>query len=453
MAFSLRPTATAIGLYRRMKASLWFTPALWVLGGIGLVSLFVTVGPQLPDPVLGLFPAAESDTVRAMLQLLASSTLTVATVTFSILMVVLTMTASTFSPRALSGFMRDGVNQNTLGIFLGGFAFGVTGILLLRLASYSEHFLGLFVLVAMAVAFTVLGALVYFIHHTATEVQITNLVLRLHKEAEAVLTRFLAMEKAGREQARGLAMLPSDPPGAVNALAAGYVEVLDQDRLLALAAQHDLVLRVTRRAGEFATGGMPLCHAWPADRLTEAAADGIRSAYAVGAQRTTESDPLLGMELLAEIAVRALSPGINDPNTAVNCLNYLGDLLVRIARHDLPRLAMHDEEGRLRLVIATPDFRAFLERSLLGIAGAGAGHVQVVLALLGVLHDIATVTQDRARRTLIGQTARAIATLSLDQLALEREREQLQEALETLESVLAARSDPTAPSLKAASAG
>jgi uncharacterized membrane protein len=153
--FFLKLPAAILGLYRRVISSLWFTPSLYVLGSVLLVALVMEGGRYLPESTLQLLPASDSVTVRGALQLLASSTLTVATVTFSILMVVMTMTASTFSPRALSGFMRDRVDQNTLGVFLGGFALGAGGILLLQPehAYYHPRLLGLVLLI------TVIGAL------------------------------------------------------------------------------------------------------------------------------------------------------------------------------------------------------------------------------------------------------------------------------------------------------
>jgi uncharacterized membrane protein len=437
MPFSLKPPAAAVGFYRRVTSSLWLTPALYVLGGIMLASLVVWIGPHLPELALRLFSASESATVKSALQLLASSTLTVATVTFSILIVVLTMTAANFSPRALSGFMRDSVDQNTLGIFLGAFAFGAASILLLRPTPYDDRFYGLVLLVTMTIAFLVLCALVYFIHHTATAVQVTNLVVRLHREADEALTQFLGSAEGEKEKSTAPAMLPSEPSGTVDARTAGYIQVLDRDRLFALADAHGLVVRVRRHTGNFATRGITLCEIWPAESLTPELSDEFRAAYAVGAQRTAERDPLLGMELLAEIALRALSPGINDPNTAVNCLDYLGDLLVRIAGQELPQHEVYDESGRLCIVYAAPDFRDFLERSLLGIAGASAGHARVVLTLLRVLRDVASVTQSRARCRTVETTARAIADRALRELAFEREREQVRGAMGKVDAVWA----------------
>jgi uncharacterized membrane protein len=439
MPYFLQPPAAVVGLYRRVTSSLWFTPGLYVLGGILLVSLVIGLGPHLPRSVLRLFPASDPVTVNGALQLLASSALTVATVTFSILMVVLIMAASSFSPRALAGFMRDRVDQNTLGMFLGAFAFGVGGIVLLQPgpASYDQRFLGLFLLLTVLLGCLVLGALVYFIHHTATALQIGNLVVRLHREADAALARFLQHAESELGQWKAPADLPSDPPGTVAAEAAGYIQVLDRDRVFRLAVTHDLVVVVRRHTGDFATRGIALCDVWPATSLTTDVADGLRAAYAVGAQRTAERDPLLGLELLAEIALRALSPGINDPATAVNCLDFIGDLLVRLAAHELPPQQLYDGEGRLRVVFVAPDFRDFLERSLLGIAGAGAGHARVVSTLLRVLHDVASVTQERERCSMIKKAASAIADLALQKLAFEREREQVEEALAKLDAVWA----------------
>jgi uncharacterized membrane protein len=399
------------------------------------VTLVIEGGQYLSASALQLFPAADSVTVRGALQLLASSTLTVATVTFSILMVVMTMTASTFSPRAVSGFMRDRVDQNTLGVFLGGFAFGAGGILLLQPepAYYDPRLLGLVLLITVIGAYLVLCALVYFIHHTATALQISNLIVHLYRDADVALTRFLMHSESEMKQSTVAMDLPSELAGEVEARAAGYIQVLDRQHIFRLAVAHNLLVRVIRHTGDFATRGSALCEVWPAARLTPEVADGFRAAYAVGARRTSERDPLLGMDLLAEIGVRALSPGINDPSTAVNCLDFIGDLLVRLAVHELPRQEMRDEEGRLRVLVAGPEFRDFLERSLLGIAGAGAGHARVVLSLLRLLRDVASVTKDRARCSTIETTAKAIADLALQKLAFEREREQIREAIEKLE--------------------
>lgn len=432
MPFSIQPPPVTIGLYRKIAASLWFAPALYAAGGLLLAYLLVEGGRRLPEPLLELFLKSKPDTVKDVLQLLASSTLTVTTIAFSVLMVVLTMTASNFSPRALTGYLRDRINQNTLGVFIGGFAFSAAGIVLMQLRSYDERVLGLFMLATLAVSFLALGALVYFIHYTANAVQITNLVVRWHREADAALARFLALSETEKQQPQTPPALPSVSPGAVNARTAGYIQVLDRDRVFGLAVDHDLVVRVLQPAGGFAARGVPLCEVWPAGSLSPELADGIHTAFAIGAERTAEADPLLKMELLTEVAIRALSPGINDPNTAVNCLHYLCDLLVRIARHQLPRQVLYDDDGAVRLVIASPGFRDFLESSLLGIASAGAGHARVALTLLGILHDLASVTPDPERRAVIEKTAYTIADLAFEQLSFEREREQVRDAVERL---------------------
>jgi uncharacterized membrane protein len=435
MPFSLRPPAIVVELYRRVTSSLWFVPALAVLAGMALAVIVFAIAPLVPSSALKLFPEVEAAAVKDVLRLLASSTLTVATVTFSILMIVLTMTASTFSPRALAGYMRDRVNQATLGIFLGGFAFGLTASLLTRVSDYDQRVLGLLVFVAVAAALLVLATLVYFIHHTATAVQITNLVLRLHMSADRALDRFLAALPEERRNAPLPAAYATAPPATVESRAVGYVQVLAIQDLRDLAIRHDVVVRTVRCAGDFAVRRMPLCEVWPAGRLSSELADAIRGAYALGEQRTSESDPLLGMELLAEVAVRALSPGTNDPNTAVNCVRYLGDLMVRLADHPLPDRTLQDDDDMIRVIVPTPEFREFVERPLLPISRSGSGPFSVVLAVLSLLGDMAHVTTDEARRGLLEETGRSVADRALQVLAFEREREEVRAAAQTLRAV------------------
>lgn len=434
MPFSLRPPAVVIELYWRVTGSLWFVPALFVIGGIALALLVVAAGSPLPQSALKAFPPIEAEAVKDVLKLIASSTMTVATVTFSILMVVLTMTASTFSPRALAGYMRDRINQVTLGVFLGGFAFGVTAASLIRVDDHRQNLLGLLIIVSGAVALLVVATLVYFIHHTAKNVQITNLVLRLHNSADRTLSRFL---DALSEESGEPSISPDyakAAPAAVVARAAGFVQVLAVDDLHDLAIEHNVLIRVLRRAGDFAVRGKPLCEVWPAARLTPALADAVRAAYAVAEQRTSESDPMLGLELMAEVAMRALSPGVNDPNTAVNCLRYLSDLMVRLADQPLPHRVLCDDEGRVRVIVPTPDFREFVERPVLAIASTGCGHLAVVLAIMALLADVAGAATDEARRRQLGDTARAVADRALQTLAFEREREAVRSALQALQA-------------------
>src|SRR5690606_9793071 len=149
---------------------------------------------------------------------------------------------------------------------------------------------------------------------------------------------------------------------------------------------------------------------------------------------TAESDPLLGMELLGEVAERALSPGINDPNTAVSCVRYLSDLLVRVAPRPLPVRTFRDDDGSIRVIVPTPDFRDFVERPLLGVASAGAGHLTVVLALLTLLTEVAGATVDSGRRAQLVELGREMAETALERLAFERGREQVRAALQVLQS-------------------
>ena len=433
MPFSLRPPAVVVELYWRVTGSLWFIPALGVLSGIALAVLVFAAAPLIPDSAISGFPRVEVSAVKDVLRLIASSTLTVATVTFSILMVVLTMTASTFSPRALTGYMRDRVNQVTFGIFLGGFAFGITAASITRVNSSSQSLLALLVFVSAAVALVALGTLVYFIHHTATTVQITNLVLRLHGSADRTLGRFLDDLPRDRDDGAIPAAYRTGPPATVDSRKAGFVQVLAIQDLRDLAVEHDVVMRVIRRSGDFAVRGVALCEIWPSTRLSSNLADAVRRAYAIAEQRTAASDPLLGIELLAEVAMRALSPGINDPNTAVNCLRYLSDLMVRLADHPLPQRALRDDEGWVRVIVPTPGFRDFVERPVLSIAGVGAAHLSVVLAILALLGDVAEATTDDARRRRIAETGRAVADRAMQALAFEREREAVREAVQALQ--------------------
>ena len=185
--------------------------------------------------------------------------------------------------------------------------------------------------------------LIYFIHHVSVSIQADEIAAQIGKELIEGIDR-LFPEQIGR----GAPRIPTEPPEAgffeafdrearpVGADGDGYVQFIDGEALVALAMEEDLVVRLERRPGDYVVAGCPLALVWPGSRVTDRLTEQVHSLFVLGHQRTSDQDIEFGVNQLVEIAVRALSPGLNDPFTAITCVDHLGSALCRLATRDMP---------------------------------------------------------------------------------------------------------------------
>ncbi|MDQ3450602.1 MAG: DUF2254 domain-containing protein, partial [Actinomycetota bacterium] len=321
----------------RLRQTFWFLPALLCALAVVLAESLIFLDRRLDEVDLGPFGVlinrvGESGS-RDLLGAIVGSMLTVASTTFSITIAVLALSSATYGPRLVRNFMADRGNQLVLGVFVATFLYSLLVLRSIRVleGGSGDYFVPhLAVNVAVLLAVLAIGVLVYFIHHISDSVQIWTLAREVRTDLLATVNRLYPEQiGAGSDEVRDASGPHDVPPGldvegvSVRSRDTGYVQGVDHEKLLALVGKHDLVVSLRVRPGQHTIDGTPLAVLWPPRRVDDDVRAEIRAALKVGHARTPQEDVGFPALLLEEMAVRALSPGTNDPYTALNALDDL----------------------------------------------------------------------------------------------------------------------------------
>jgi uncharacterized membrane protein len=224
----------------------------------------------------------------------------------------------------------------------------------------------------------------------------------------------------------------------------GYVQVIESQALLRVANDHDLVIELLHRPGHYVLCGLALARVWPADRVTDSVRRAVDAAFVRGAVRTPAQDVEFVINQLVEIALRALSPGINDPFTAVTCIDRLASGLARLARRETPSEYRTAGDGTLRVIARAADFRDFLDAAFNQIRQAGQANAAILIRLLEVIADLVTVVSRRGDRAALRRHAEMIARAARAGLTEENDRRDVDERVAEIARALA-DSPPATP--------
>ncbi|GAB3649936.1 DUF2254 domain-containing protein [Ramlibacter alkalitolerans] len=389
-------------LWVRLRASFWFTPALIVLASMLVAVVLVEFDAVRSADLARWSPrlfGAGADGSRAMLSAIATSMITVAGVVFSITIVTLSLTATEYSPRVLRNFMRDAPTQVVLGVFVGIFAYCLVVLRTIRGGDEGEFIPSVAVLVGLGYAFAGIGVLIYFIHHVALSIQASSILGRIAADTERAIDHLFPQEvgEALAGQA-GERMLPRQWH-TIQAHRSGYVQSVDADVLLRYACERDTVVRLCVNVGQYVSEGTPLLEAGLGGASTQQL-EALRSCVGVGRQRTVEQDAAFGLQQLVDVALRALSPGVNDPTTACMCVNELGRLLARLVGRAMPE-SHRFGGGRLRVIATVPDFGRMVDEALLPVVRYAAGNQQVLAHVADALARIREAAPLPARKAAL----------------------------------------------------
>lgn len=388
--------ASLAATWDRLRSSFWVVPALMTAAAIAL-SLGMTRLDAVIDFSLSWSSAFGPEGARSILSAIASSMITVAGLTFSITMLTLQLATSQFGPRLMRNFMRDRGNQVVLGIFIATFVYCLMVLRTVRGVEGASFVPHLAVATGVLLAIASLAVLIYFIHHTAHSIRIETLLGSLADEVAETIDRLCPRDLPAAAEGP----LPDFADGrALRSPANGYVQALDEEALLALATRHDLTARVVAPPGTFVTSNDPLLIVLPRS-LAEEVTSPLIDAFVIGKERTPLQDIRFSIRRIVEIAQRSLSPSINDPTTALYCIDRLREALVRLARRPFPPDRMADETGRLRLATPRPRFDDLARQSFAAIAHYAGSDADVLEALTTALDRVVEAAGDAP----IGETA------------------------------------------------
>ncbi|MEZ4651629.1 MAG: DUF2254 domain-containing protein [Candidatus Eisenbacteria bacterium] len=478
-----------LSLWDDLRSSYWFVPLLMSIAA-SISAVILLDMDRRHEPSLGEFfgPfSLSSEATRSVLSTITGSVITVTGVVFSITVVALTLASSQFGPRLLRGFLRDRSNQFVLGTFVSTFLFS-----LIVLRGVKNDYLPILAsTVAVLLAVGSVFVLIYFIHHVTTSIQAPSVIANVGRELVSAVERFTSDEPAqvrpGTQDASdgetpgaesesasiGRAPIEHAPAGrnasgggqrgghgggdddqavgrtgaqkhrgaTVRSRSAGFLRVIDRSGLVDLAEEHDFFLEIVVRPGEFVPLDRVL--AVVGDPVTDAVLDDIRGAFVLGDRRTEIQDPGLLVDQLVEMGVRALSPGVNDPHTAIQCLGRLGDGLGRLGARYWPAFRHADEDGRVRVIEPRTEFAAFAWRAFAPFRQYGSGDPTVVVALveaagLAAARCIRDADRDALREVVDETLAAALAKTSMsssDRSHIEDAREQFEFRLQAERSL------------------
>lgn len=414
------PQRKFLGAWQRLVGSLWFFPGLLVLGFFGAGVLLVEVSIAMDRIAAERFPglfAASPQSARSVLAAISGSVITVAGVTFSVMVVAVSQVSSQYTPRVLRNFMRDRVSQATLGVLCGVFVYSL--VVLRTIRTDGDTFVpAIAVNVAFLMAFSAVALLVYFIHHISTTLEAGTIVASVSAETMEALDK-LFPEELGDEPDPDSAPQINARWTAVEATRTGYIQYVDGENLLRLASNLDCRIRMAHDVGHFVVEGQPL--AWiDAASMNQEAAEALREVFDIATFRTVAQDPGFGIRQIVDIALKALSPSMNDATTAVACVQYLTAILLRLVKRRIPS-PLRYQDGKLRVIACGPTFSHLLDQSFDEIRRAASNNPRLLIELAGSIERIATSAPTPDRRRHVARHAARVRTIITADPALERE--------------------------------
>lgn len=405
-------------LWTRIRDSLWFIPTTFTFGAAVLA--FITVSLDMQG-VLALSPPGEDvsgDTpgalrvifsgtangARNVLSVIATGLITVTGVVFSVTIVAIQLASTQFTPRILRNFTADRGNQLVLGVFIATFTYA---LLVQRVVRAEEDGFGAFVpnlsiTVALVLTLVSIGFLIFFIDHAARSVQAAVIIDRVTHDTLRTIRRTLPDEFRGGVDEQDALRAPEGGVATVPSRSSGYVQGVDQDALMELLEAGGRTIRLIPHVGDFVMTDEPLAEVWPGPVDPEGElARTVRGAFVLGYERTPRLDPELGVVELVDIAVKALSPGINDPTTATICLDRLSEIVVEFGRREPPAVVHRHPESGAVLILQRPEFEHMVDTALTQIRHFGADNPTFAESMLRRIAEMGRLLPDERHPPLL----------------------------------------------------
>jgi uncharacterized membrane protein len=397
--------------FQDIRYALWFLPSIIMAGGAALGFAAVELDSRIDHEALLRWPvlfAASAEGARGVLDTVASAMITVAALTFSITMLILSMGASQYTPRVIRTFMGNRPTQVVLGVFIGIFIYCL--IVLRSVQGGSDSVVpSVAVTLAVVLSFVGVGFLVFFIHHIASSIQASSIVASVAADTIETVDA-LYPERIAEHRPDGPAWRVSRTERyewfPVRALRTGYVQRVDREGLIEFAKRHLVIVKMEKAAGEFVTEGLPL--AWLTANPPGKMVRELNGLYSIGHYRTVEQDPGVGIRQLVDIALKAMSPAINDTTSAVMCIDFLSSILLRLAPLRIaPEPGFYN--GEPVVIPKGPDFVDFLREAFEQIREHAQSNVAIYVRLLEALETVARAATDISRKKEIAEQVRLVS--------------------------------------------
>jgi len=401
-------------LIDRLRTSLWFVPALFAIGAFVAAAATLTIDRDIASENSRFFLfGGTAEAARSILSTIAASMLTFTGLVFTITMLVLQQAATQLSPRVIRTFLRDWQNQAVLGMFVATFLYTLLVLRDVRSVEVGEFVPGLSVWIAFVLLVASVGAFIYYINHMAQAIRATTVLDNIAAETRQAIDKLYPAELGLEPEA--VPPLPPPPSGRlVAATSSGILVSVEESGLMELAVEWDAILELIPRPGDFVPEGSPLFRVRDGQRLSPEDVSRLRGKANLGDERSFQQDASFGFRQLVDIALRALSPGTNDPTTAAQAIDRIHDLLRRLANRSFPSAVRLDESGSPRLILPRPDWDDHVRLAVVEIRLASGGQIQVVRRLRGMLEELMVAAEGQRRQILVEQLQALDAAVASD---------------------------------------
>ncbi|HUF16940.1 MAG TPA: DUF2254 domain-containing protein [Thermoanaerobaculia bacterium] len=425
-------------LWLSLRSSLWFVPSLIVVGGIILAISMSELDKRFDGDLASRLPrvfGAGAEGSRALLGAIATSMMTIMGVTFSITIVALSLASTQFTPRIVRNFMRNRTTQFVMGAFSSVFVYCL--IVLRTIQGGDEEFVpDMSILFGIILALASVWVLILFIHHMASSIQASTVISDAAEETIETI-RKLFPERMNEEDDEK-PQLDGGPWYPVAASSTGYIQLIDEEALTKLAKEQDAVFRVERSSGDFVVKDSPVLSVQAAGPPNETICKEVRSAFGIGNFRTVDQDAAFGVRQLVDIAMKALSPSLNDSTTAVNCVDYLGAILAELAPR---RIRSREDAGTgagSRLIFKGTTFEDFVDTAFNQIRESAEGNAAVLIRMLRSIEVISTYTTIARRRRVLARHVDMIEETAQRTMMPAYARQQVMDRVQAAKASLAA---------------
>lgn len=379
---------------RRSWESVWLVPSIYAVCAI-------IAGLTLPEIESRMVPHLGSDidvaVAMAMYSSIASGMIALTGIVFSLTFVMVQFSATAYSPRLVIWLSRDPLISHALGVFIATFLYALAALAWIDRADVSVPFISF--LTVLGLLLTSIGFFVALLHRIA-RLQVNRMLTFTGEWGREVIDALYPPFDPGATAIANKPDLTKKAPSQIcsyrgRPLAVQYIDI---DALLYMARESGGVMEVLAAVGDTLLESTPLVYVYDSRAFVDEHL--IRGAFELGEERTFDQDPKYALRLLVDIAVRALSPGVNDPTTAVQALDQIADLLVRLSRRRLEIGTYADSQGQVRVLIPFPTWDDFLSLSFDEICHHGATSIQVMRRMNALINDLLSAAPVERREAL-----------------------------------------------------
>ena len=429
-----------------LRSSLWFVPGLMIVLSIVLALVLIDAESMVKREWLLNFPrlfGLGADGSRGMLTAIASSMLTVAALAFSLTLTALTQASGQYTPRILRNFMRDRINQFILGYFVSVFAYCLIVLRTIRGADEIKFVPSLAVMGGLILAIGGIVVLIYFIHHIATSLQVSQIIDNIVEETKEAIDNLFpkqlgsAAEKFDKSEEQIIESY--EKWVKIPATYGGYVQYVDTEQLANWAEENQFVIKMERGIGQFIGKGSALVSLTGNNdnfeqKITDDTESEINNLFSISRFRTIEQDIGFGIRQIVDIALKALSPGINDTTTAITCIDFLGIIIGEIAGKQLPE-TIRSKNGKLCVIVETDNFRGYLETAFDQIRITGKANQAIFERLVSALSFVAENALDDERFQIVCEQIELVEKFAEQTLQTEYEKQKVRKKIRKFYSI------------------